>query len=257
MRKSLTPFFAITLCLISATSFSQEAADKKQEPASQSESDKKPKPKPGKDRWLVKTASDPEAKEVDKKPVSTTVEKLLALPRPIDMPLDEPSLFFQDHRARPAETTVYSVEADVVSCQLMPDGDYRVTLKGVSGKTMVLEMPNPEPEFVSPDSPFASEIKTAREQFNGKIQPERTLKDVSGHARINGIGYYGRNYRKQAVVGNLIQLHPVLNIEWMEKPTEEYLHPKPEEAEKPKPKPKPKTSAKPKKPAIKKRHPIS
>src|SRR4051812_44397543 len=66
------------------------------------------------DRWLIKTASDPEAQEIDRKPQNSSVEKLLAIPRPIDMPLDGSNPFFQNHRARPAETTVFSVEADVV-----------------------------------------------------------------------------------------------------------------------------------------------
>ena len=190
--------------------------------------------KPGKDRWLVKTASDADAKEINHTPVKSTVEKLLALPRPIDMPMDSYTPFFQEHRARPAETTVWTVEADVTDCRLMPDGDYRVTLKGASGQTMVLEMPDPDPQYVDPQSPFASDIKTARGQFSGKYQPEKVSKPLSGHARITGIGYFGRAYGGKKAEGNLIQLHPVLNVEWLNKPTEEFVVPK-ETAAKPSP----------------------
>src|SRR5690349_2209805 len=73
------------------------------------------------DRWLIKTASDAEAREIEAKASASTVEKLLAIPRPLDMPLDGSNPFFQQHRARPAETTVFSVEADIVDCRLMPD----------------------------------------------------------------------------------------------------------------------------------------
>jgi hypothetical protein len=90
--------------------------------------------KGGRDRWSIKTASDAEAKEIDRTPSKSTVEKLLAIPRPLDMPPDGSNPFFQEHRARPAETTVFSVEADVIDCRLMPDGDYRVTVRGASGK---------------------------------------------------------------------------------------------------------------------------
>ena len=180
------------------------------------------------DRWKIKTASDVEAQEIDRTPVKSTIEKLLALPRPLDMPLDGSNPFFQEHRARPAETSVFSVEADIVDCRLMPDGDYRVTVRGASGKTVVLEMPNPAPEFVDPASKFAADMKAARGQFDTKFQPEKTSKPVLGHARITGVGFFARTYGNKKPDGNLIQLHPVLNIEWLDKATPEFTNPKPE-----------------------------
>src|SRR5205807_1382181 len=100
--------------------------------------------------------------------------------------------FFQNHRARPAEMTVFAVEADVVDARLMPDGDYRVTIKGASGKTLVLEMP--DPEFVDAKSKFADKIKSARETFDGKFKLAKSVKPTPAHARITGIGYFGRTY---------------------------------------------------------------
>ena len=193
--------------------------------------------KPGKDRWPVKTASDADAGEVNRKPTKTTVEKLLAMQRPIDLPVGETPEHYQNHRARPAETSVWTVEADVVDCRLMPDGDYRVTIRGASGKTLVLEMPKPEPEFVDPNSPFFKEIKAAREQFDSKTKPESTQKPLALHARITGIGFWARKWNRNAAANpsaspsptptpstpeNLIQLHPVLKLEWLDKPTKEF-----------------------------------
>lgn len=178
------------------------------------------------DRWLIKTASDAEAREINAKASASTVEKLLAIPRPLDMPMDGSSPFFQQHRARPAETTVFSVEADIVDCRLMPDGDYRVTVRGVSGKTLVLEMPNPGPEFVDPKSKFAAQVKAARDRFSAKFKPEITSQALTGHARIMGVGYFGRVYGNRKAEGNLIQLHPVLNIEWLDKPSADFTDPK-------------------------------
>lgn len=200
--------------------------------------------KPARDRWSIKTASDAEAQEIDAAPTASTVEKLLAIPRPLDMPPDGSNPFFQQHRARPAETSVFSVEADVIDCRLMPDGDYRVTVRGASGKTMVLEMPNPAPEYVDPISKFAGQIKDSRAQFDSKFHPERALKAMSGHARIAGIGFFGRTYGSQKADGNIIQLHPVLNIEWLDKPTAEFTTPKETPAKSPvtPPKPKPATA---------------
>ena len=204
-----------------------------EKPQSAPEKPKTPPDKPAtgartgsKDRWAIKTASDVEAEDIDRKPVKSTIEKLLAIPRPLDMPLDGSNAFFQEHRARPAETSVFSVEADVIDCRLMPDGDYRVTVRGASGKTVVLEMPNPTPEFVDPKSKFAGDIKTARGQFDKKFQPEKAVKALTGHARITGVGFFGRTYGNKKAEGNLIQLHPVLNIEWLDKPTVEFTAPK-------------------------------
>ena len=195
-------------------------------------------PKPHGDRWLVKTASDPDAAKIKTTAQLTTIEKLLAMARPKDMPLDGSNAAYQAKRVAPVEMTVYSVEADVVECQLMRDGDYRVTLKGASGKTLVLEMPDPAPEFVSPDSPFAYGIKAAREQFNSQVKPEKTPTPMHAHARVTGIGYFARAYGKQKPEGNLVQLHPVLLIDWMEKPSKEFAKAAEKEQSKTAPEPK-------------------
>jgi hypothetical protein len=186
--------------------------------------------RPGRDRWTIKTAADPDASGIPRKPVPSTVEKLLALPRPVDLPLDAPAPEMQNRRARPAEMTIWAVEAQVVACQLMPDGDYRVTIKGASGQTLFLEMPNPDPKFVAPEGPFAGQIKAAREQFERKCKPSKVRQPIplNLHARITGIGFFGRAYRaRKPVTGNLIQLHPVLRIEWLDKPTAKFKSPAP------------------------------
>jgi hypothetical protein len=179
--------------------------------------------KPSKrDRWLVKTASDPDARNINTTPQKTTVENLLKLPRPDSLPYKETPPAMQDHRAYPVEGSVYTVEVDVISSQLMPDGDYKVTLRGASGETIVMEMPDPAPGFVDPASLFAKQIAEARTQFDTKFQPDRTAKPIAGHARITGIGYFGRAYGAAEPVGNLIQLHPVLKVEWLPKPSAEF-----------------------------------
>ena len=201
--------------------------------------------RPGKDRWPVKTATDPDARSINPKPEKTSVESLLDLPRPVDLPLRESNPTMQEHRARPVETTVYSVEVDVTDCRLMPDGDYRVTLRGASGKTIVMEMPDTAPDFVDPTAPFVKPMREARIAFANKFTPEKTLKPVVGHARITGIGYFGRAYGDKPVEGNLIQLHPVLKVEWLAKPTTEFAKEAAKEAAKPKPADTPDKATKP------------
>ena len=80
---------------------------------------------------------------------------------------------------------------------------------------------------MDPKSPFATQIKSARAQFESKHKPDRSNKEIKGHVVIRGIGFFSRVYGKQKeeVKGNLIQLHPVLNIEWLETPTREFTSP--------------------------------
>jgi len=211
----------ITLTALPA--FAQKDEPKPQTPPSQTgQTEAKPQAKPGRDRWLVKTAADADAIDIKKRPEPSTVEKLLGLTRPKDFTLEATPPQYQEKRAGPVEKTVYTVEADVVECRLMPDGDYRVVIKGAKGETMVLEMPDPNPQFVDPKGPFAYAIKSAREQFDAKVKPERTAKPLQLHARITGLGFFGRAYGKTPPKGNLIQLHPVVDFEWLPKPTEEF-----------------------------------
>jgi len=178
--------------------------------------------KPGKDRWLVKTASDASANGVKRRPEKTSIEKLRTLPRPADYPLNSTPAKYQTERAGLAESSIYSVEADIVECRLMPDGDYHVVMRGASGETMVLEMPDPDPAFTSPSSPFAYAIRAAREQFESKVKPERAAKPLNLHARITGIGFFGRQYGKTPAKGNLLQLHPAVDFEWQDEPSAEF-----------------------------------
>jgi len=198
-----------------------------QEPAKSAQDPKKaetPAPaRSGRDRWLIKTASDQGANSIARRPEKTTVEKLRALPRPADYPLDVTPEKYQTERAGAVEKTIYTVEADIVEARLMPDGDYRVMIRGAKGETMVLEMPDPDPAITSPSSPFAYAIKSAREQFGTKVKPERTAKPLNLHARITGIGFFGRQYGKQAATGNLIQLHPVVDFEWQDDASPEFV----------------------------------
>jgi hypothetical protein len=184
--------------------------------------DAKPQAKPGRDRWLVKTAADADTLDIKKRPEPSTVEKLLGLPRPKDFTLEATPPQYQEKRAGPVEKTIYTVEADVVECRLMPDGDYRVVIKGAKGETMVLEMPDPNPQFVDPKGPFAYALKSAREIFDSKVKPEKTAKPLELHAKITGLGFFGRAYGKMPAKGNLIQLHPVVDFEWLSKPSEEF-----------------------------------
>ena len=83
-------------------------------------------PKPGITRWGVKTGTDPDAALVApvSKAIQATVEELAKLPRPNDMlPVSANSESYQNKRARPVETNIYSVEASIILVKFEASGD--------------------------------------------------------------------------------------------------------------------------------------
>jgi len=177
---------------------------------------------PGKERWPVKTGTDDDvadvAQDVSGQPfrVRSTVEDLVGTVRPRDMPLDSPSPSFQTRRARPVETTIFTIEAEVIACKIEDDGDFHIVIQGDSGEMMIIEIPDPDPAFVAPSSPWVEAIRSARAQVEETLQPERRLRRVRAPARITGVGFFDTVHGQTGVSQrNGIELHPVLGIEWL------------------------------------------
>lgn len=163
-------------------------------------------------RRAVKNGTDPDAAQVNPKPVKTTVEQLLDLPRPLRLQSEEPDPELEEHRVGPVETTIWELEAEVVAHQLMPDGDFRVVLRGASGRSLVVELPDPK---LAPKSHWAKELTEVRKQFEEKFHPTKELQEASVPVRLQGVGHFGKVFVK-AVPNNLsgIRLQPVVKIEW-------------------------------------------
>jgi hypothetical protein len=91
----------------------------------------------GVERWAVKTLSDPDRERVQLRPVDTTIEALVALPRPVVL-----SAFA---RADPVEVTVYRVEARLLWLFTEADRDYHLVLASPRDTTitMIAEVPDP------------------------------------------------------------------------------------------------------------------
>ena len=185
---------------------------------------------PGKARWSVKTGSDPDADLVGQAKYAeeariqldrqgrahTTVDDLVSLPRPDDMqsPMSDYPAYDQ-HRARPAEYIIWTLEADIISHKQDVDGDYVLVIQGASEQTMVAEVPYPAPPFVDPSSRWAKDIAAVREKVRNKLNPQPQLQKASVRARITGIGFFDRVHGQIGVAGqNGIELHPVIDIEF-------------------------------------------
>lgn len=166
---------------------------------------------PGKERWPVKTGSDKDVQRVSAKPVSATVEELNAL-----VPPKNPrSRKLQETRVAPAELTIYTVEATIVTMKLQMSGNYTLVLQGHGGATMRAQVPNPDPAFVPSSSRWAEEIAIVRKQINDHLVPTRFVTRVKIKARITGVGFFTSLHGQLGVAPNGFELHPVIGIEFL------------------------------------------
>jgi hypothetical protein len=126
--------------------------------------------KPGFERWPVKTGTDPDVGRVESQIVPTTVEEMITIPRPNDMlPPTGDFLTYQQHRAAPVETTIWTIDAEITVLKQEADGDYHLVLRGASGATMIGEVPTPRPPFVQQSSPWLANIKAVRTAVDDKL----------------------------------------------------------------------------------------
>ncbi len=141
--------------------------------------------KPGVERWPVKTGTDQDVATVGKNVINgqnlgigivdTTVEELVSVPRPPYMSdVTQLNPAYQDRRSAPVEQTVWRLEATITVMKLEADGDYHIVLQGVSGHTMVGEVPTPTTQFLG-GSPWITNIGQARlaldDKFVKKLSP--------------------------------------------------------------------------------------
>lgn len=135
--------------------------------------------RPGVERWPVKTGQDGDRGQVGRNIlagedlgagiVAATVEELNSAARPADM-ADPRRTYpaYQAKRAIPVETTVWRVDATIISMKSEGDGDYHLVLQGASGATMIAEVPVPDIRFVG-DSPWLADILAARQEIDAKF----------------------------------------------------------------------------------------
>lgn len=159
----------------------------------------------GSDRWRVKTFSDPDRLQVSMVPVSTTVESLAALPRPKFRP--------QYQRVPPTETTIFCVEgwlADFPRTQL--DGDMHVVIAGLqdTSVTMIVEIPDRRC-YGACGSGFAQRYAEAYDALMSRLE---TWNTDTLRVRVMGVGFFDGDHGQVGNAPNVIELHPVLGIDF-------------------------------------------
>jgi len=180
-------------------------------------------PKRGVERWPVKIVNDEDKERIDPEVQDTTIEDLLLIQRPADMPFKKRVKRYQANRAAPAETTIWRIEARIISHKWEKDGDFHVVIQSLeSGYTMIIETPqegvgSDGQPFIDDDSRFKEQIEEARLALADRLQPTTHFNNESIRVRITGVGFFDLMHGQTGVAQtNALELHPVLAVEFLE-----------------------------------------
>ena len=156
----------------------------------------------GVDRWGIKTLSDRYRGRVRLPAVQTTITALAGVPAPSRRP--------PRTRVAPQETTIYCLDAYVISWDEKEDRDIHLTLLDPIDQrtTLIAEIPDPGCAG-SCSSGYAGLYADARRRFYEGLQ--RATTDTV-RVRIMGVGFFDKNHGQSSAAPNLIELHPVLAI---------------------------------------------
>lgn len=166
----------------------------------------------GRERWNVKTATDPAAGQIELAPQNATVAALGAIPTTNPGNLDQP-------RDSGVESTVYSVTAELVEAKLESDSDFHLVLREGTA-TMVAEIPNAPactgPPITERVSVFEEQIEHARASFVQEFgQPQRYPApglQIHHQVTVTGVGFFDVQHGQTGGAPNSVELHPILTI---------------------------------------------
>src|SRR5713226_3861501 len=167
----------------------------------------------GKERWSVKTGTDAGASQIDlTNPKTATIGDLITLQPPNPLPADS--------RFAPTENTVFVVDATLTDFKVETgstgDSDYHLVLQDDQGNTMVAEIPSPS--CVGTNSPFAAQIASTRAKFDAQFTATSSFQTANVPVRVTGVGFFDFFHHQHGAAPNVIELHPVLNIEFNPQP---------------------------------------
>lgn len=163
----------------------------------------------GQERWSVKTGTDSGAAQVGvANPQPANISDLIVLPPPDPPPADA--------RVNPTENTVFVVNATLTDYKFESgatgDSDYHLVLMDDQGNTMIAEIPSPS--CVDPSSPFLTQITNARSQFDAQLTVSHSFQTANIPVQVTGVGFFDFFHNQHGVAPNVIEIHPVLDIQF-------------------------------------------
>lgn len=155
----------------------------------------------GKERWDVKTLTDPAVDKIDFKAKKTTILNLrtVSVDRKIGNAIPRFGLEFK----------TYTIQCHVREYRVEDDGDLHLVLVDLndSSKTMIGEIPNTLCTVAS-KSKYINKMKPISEQFKKYILPH--FKVQSGIYEITGVIFFDKIHGQLGVAPNGIELHPIV-----------------------------------------------
>jgi hypothetical protein len=155
----------------------------------------------GKERWDIKTGTDPAASNVDQNAIQPTTIAALDTETAPGNPIA---------RVPPVEQTVYRVTARLTGYKIEADSDDHLVLDDGQGRTMIAEIPSPG--CIS-TGPFKASVSQARSAFDSRFAPSRSgFTTAATTVTVTGVGFFDRVHGQRGVAPNGIELHPLLAI---------------------------------------------
>jgi hypothetical protein len=84
------------------------------------------------------------------------------------------------------------------------------------GNTIVAEIPSPS--CVGAGSPFATQIASARGEFDAQFTATSLFQTANIPVRVTGVGFFDFFHNQHGAAPNVIELHPVLDIQFNPSP---------------------------------------
>ena len=161
----------------------------------------------GTERWAVKTLMDPDASAIHTTPIDTTIDKLVALPRPASSTIPE------DGR-NPVEEKVYRVHARLLRYKLENDQDIHIVLGSIDDPrvTMVAEIPSGSCTTNQNYGPLFDELRQDLSLRFGRPTPRFHQLPRNTRVVVTGVGFFDFLHGQSGMAHNGLELHPVLGL---------------------------------------------
>jgi len=168
----------------------------------------------GVQRWHIKTLDDAYVNTINWTPTNDTVTDLTNQPVPAGY-----AEYNDTTRYAPVETTSYTVQAILQGWKIEADHDFHLVLADPNDPnvTMIAEIPDPNCSDAC-DGGFSSDFGAMRAKLTncfGQAPTSFTNFPSGLVVNITGIGFFDVIHGQTGVAPNGIELHPVLNIDWV------------------------------------------
>jgi len=158
----------------------------------------------GRERWAVKTLTDPDAKNVDLTPVPSTVTALASVPAPAPA---------SDLPRQAQERNVYVVQGNIVAFKEEADSDIHLAVSDPAPgphPTMIAEFPAGYCDTAAVDE---ADINKARQDFIAAYgRPTKKFQTPTGCVTLTGVFFFDRIHGQLGVAPNGAELHPVIRF---------------------------------------------